>query len=57
MTSNSDPKKKLAELNAEIKKMEENYNKAVQVVENCKIRIYELRGAIATLEEMTEKTT
>ena len=53
----SDPKKKLAELNAEIKKMEENYTKATQVVENCKIRIYELRGAIATLEEMTEKTT
>ena len=53
----SDPKKKLEELNSEMKKMEENYNKAIQVVENCKVRIYELRGAIATLEEMTEKTT
>lgn len=53
----SDPKKKLTELNTEMKKMEDNYNKALQVVENCKIRIYELRGAIATLEEMTEKTT
>ena len=57
MTSNSDPKKKLEELNSEMKKMEENYNKAIQVVENCKVRIYELRGAIATLEEITEKTT
>lgn len=56
----SDPKKKLAELTLEMQKMEENYNKAIQVVENCKVRIYEIRGAINTLEELTgssQKTT
>ena len=50
-----DPKKKLTELNSEMVRIEENYNKACQVVENCKIRIYELRGAISTLEEIVDK--
>ena len=47
-----DPKQKLETLNSELQQIVDNYNKATQVVDNCKQRIYELRGAIVAVEDI-----
>ena len=47
-----DPKKKLEALNAELQQIVNNYNQANQVVENCKQKIFELKGAIAAVEDI-----
>tara|TARA_B100000519_G_C13801248_1_gene231283 strand:+ start:143 stop:322 length:180 start_codon:yes stop_codon:yes gene_type:complete len=47
-----DPTQKLEALKSELEQIVENYNKANQVVDNCKQRIYELRGAIAAVEDI-----
>ena len=46
-----DPKQKLEALNSELKQIVDNYNQATQVVENCKQKIFELKGAIAAVED------
>ena len=50
-----DPKKKLEALNSELKQIVENYNQATQVVENCKQKIFELKGGIAALQEVVQE--
>ena len=55
-----DPKKKLEALRAELQQIAENYKEATQVAENCKQKIFELRGAIAAVEDIikpSEKKT
>ena len=47
-----DPKQKLEALNSELQQVVDNFNKANQVVENCKQRIFELKGAIAAIEDI-----
>ena len=47
-----DPKQKLEALNSELKQIVDNYNQANQVVENCKQKIFELKGAIAAVEDI-----
>ena len=47
-----DPKKKLEALNAELQQIVNNYNQATHVVENCKQKIFELKGAIAAVEDI-----
>ena len=47
-----DPKQKLETLNSELQQIVDNYNKANQVVENCKQRIFELKGGIAAVEDI-----
>ena len=47
-----DPKQKLDALNAELQQVVNNYNQANQVVENCKQKIFELKGAIAAVEDI-----
>ena len=47
-----DPKQKLETLNAELQQTVNNYNQASQVVENCKQKIFELKGAIAAIEDI-----
>ena len=47
-----DPKQKLEALNSELKQIVDNYNQANQVVENCKQKIFELKGAIAAIEDI-----
>ena len=47
-----DPKQKLEVLNSELKQIVENYNQATQVAENCKQRIFELKGAVAAVEDI-----
>ena len=47
-----DPKQKLDALNAELKQIVDNYNEANKVAENCKQRIFELKGAIAAVEDI-----
>ena len=47
-----DPKQKLEALNSELKQIVDNYNQATQVVENCKQKIFELKGAIAAVEDI-----
>ena len=47
-----DPKQKLDALNAELQQIVNNYNQANQVVENCKQKIFELKGAIAAVEDI-----
>lgn len=47
-----DPKEKLEALNSELAQVVENFNKANQVVENCKQRVFELKGGIAALEDI-----
>ena len=54
-----DPKQKLEALNAELQQIVNNYKEASQVVENCKQKIFELKGGIAAIEEILkpEQTT
>ena len=47
-----DPKQKLEALNSELQQIVTNYNQATQVVENCKQKIFELKGAIAAIEDI-----
>ena len=47
-----DPQQKLQALNSELQQVVDNYNKATQVVENCKQRIFELKGAGAAVEDI-----
>ena len=47
-----DPKQKLEALNSELKQIVDNYNQANQVVENCEQKIFELKGAIAAVEDI-----
>jgi len=47
-----DPQQKLQALNSELQQVVDNYNKATQVAENCKQRIFELKGAIAAVEDI-----
>tara|TARA_Y100001951_G_C11100999_1_gene162037 strand:+ start:250 stop:432 length:183 start_codon:yes stop_codon:yes gene_type:complete len=47
-----DPQQKLEALNSELQQIVDNYNKANQVVENCKQRIFELKGGIAAVEDI-----
>ena len=47
-----DPKQKLDALNAELKQIVDNYNEATKVAENCKQKIFELKGAIAADEDI-----
>ena len=47
-----DPQQKLEALNSELQQVVDNFNKANQVVENCKQRIFELKGAIAAVEDI-----
>ena len=54
-----DPKQKLDALNAELQQIVNNYKEANQVAENCKQKIFELKGGISALEEILkpEETT
>ena len=54
-----DPKQKLEALNSELQQIVTNYNQANQVAENCKQKIFELKGGISALEEILkpEQTT
>ena len=47
-----DPQQKLETLNSELQQVVDNFNKANQVVENCKQRIFELKGAIVAVEDI-----
>ena len=47
-----DPQQKLQALNSELQQVVDNYNKATQVAENCKQRIFELKGAVAAVEDI-----
>ena len=50
-----DPKQKLEALNSELKQIVYNYNQATQVVENCKQKIFELKGGIAAVQELVQE--
>ena len=50
-----DPKQKLEALNAELQQTVNNYNQATQVVENCKQKIFELKGGIAAVQELIQE--
>ena len=50
-----DPKQKLEALNSELKQIVDNYNEATQVVENCKQKIFELKGAIAAIQDILKR--
>ena len=47
-----DPQQKLEALNSELQQVVDNYNKATQVAENCKQRIFELKDAVAAVEDI-----
>ena len=50
-----DPKQKLEALNSDLQQVVNNYNKATQVAENCKQKIFELKGAIAAVEDILKQ--
>ena len=50
-----DPKQKLEALNSELQQIVNNYNQATQVVENCKQKIFELKGGIAAVQELVQE--
>ena len=47
-----DPKEKLEALKSELQQIAENYKEATQVAENCKQKIFELKGAIEAIEDI-----
>jgi len=47
-----DPRQKLEALNSELQQVVNNYNQATQVIENCKQKIFELKGGIAAVEDI-----
>ena len=47
-----DPQKKLEALNSELQQVVNNFNQTNQVVENCKQKIFELKGGIAAVEDI-----
>jgi len=47
-----DPQQKLEALNSELRQVVNNFNQANQVVENCKQKIFELKGGIAAVEDI-----
>ena len=47
-----DPQQKLEALNSELQQVVNNFNQANQVVENCKQKIFELKGGIAAIEDI-----
>ena len=47
-----DPQQKLEALNSELQQVVNNFNQATQVVENCKQKIFELKGGIAAVEDI-----
>ena len=48
----ADQTQKLEALKSELEQIVDNYNKATQVADNCKQRIFELKGAIAAVEDI-----
>ena len=50
-----DPQQKLAELKSELQQIAKNYQEAQQVMQNCEKKIYELRGGIATCDELIKE--
>ncbi len=48
---------KLAALLSEQQQIAKNYQEAEAVVKNCEIKLIELRGAIAALEEIQKAST
>ena len=48
----ADPTQKLEALKSELEQIVDNYNKATQVADNCKQRIFELKGAISAVEDI-----
>ena len=38
---------RITELETELKTMQDNYNQAAQVMENCKVRIFAIQASIA----------
>ena len=47
-----DPQQKLEALNSELQQVVNNFNQANQAVENCKQKIFELKGGIAAVEDI-----
>ncbi len=50
-----DPKQKLAALQSEQQLVANNYKEADTVLKNCEIKLIELRGAIAALEDVLKQ--
>ena len=47
-----DPAQKLEALKSELQQIAKNYKEAEQVMINCEIKIYELKGGIAACEDI-----
>ena len=50
-----DPKQKLAALQSEQQLVANNYKEADTVLKNCEIKLIELRGAIAAVEDIIKE--
>ena len=50
-----DPNQKKAALESELQQIAKNYQEAQQVMQNCEKKIYELRGGIATCNDLLKK--
>jgi len=50
-----DPKQKLAALQSEQQLVANNYKEADTVLKNCEVKLIELRGAIAAVEDIIKE--
>ena len=50
-----DPQQKKIALESELQQIAKNYQEAQQVMQNCEKKIYELRGGIATCNELIKE--
>ena len=50
-----DPQQKLAALETEQQQIAQNYKEAEQVMKNCGIRLYQIRGGIDAIKDLIKE--
>ena len=50
-----DPKQKLAALEAEQQQIAKNYKEAEQVMKNCEVKLYQLKGGIDAIKDLIQE--
>ena len=50
-----DPQQKLAALEAEQQQIAKNYKEAEQVMKNCEIRLYQIKGGIDAIKDLIKE--
>ena len=52
-----DPEQKLAALESEQQQLAKNYKEAEQVMRNCEVRLYQIKGGIDAIKDLIKEDT